>query len=374
MPLQFRVRRTGFAAVLGACAIAAGTIAVTTTTVHATVGPTHSTNVAYIYDSTLRDDNGSPTGVGSSDQANNSNVPDTLFTNAVSTTCTATAHACSATIKSNAMTFTDEDVNSSTFATDLNTAGKFDTALIYQFCTFGSSSKAAARTAINTFVQNGGKVIIFDADGCASPDLGPSDYSGYAQPFKVNSVGADGAHNSISSFETDTLTTDVCLTTASCDGSDGDEIGDGNIFTSAAPAWCVAIEATNKNNATGIVEGYATQSSGGGLSVYIGTDTWFTFSRTPFNTTLFENAAAQGWNPSGLPCKQSVVGVISPTPTPTPTASVSAATVAVPATGAEDIRATGSMLALILVVAGAATLVPAALLRTWVTRRRRKRH
>ena len=369
MRFQVRVRRGGLAGALAACAITVGTIAVTTTPVHATVGPTHSTNVAYIYDSTLSDDNGHPTGVGTSDQANNADQADTLFSNAVSTTCTTTAHACTATIKSNAMTFTDEDVNSTTFATDLNTAGKFDTALVYQFCTFGSSTKATARAAINTFVQNGGKVIIFDADGCASRDLGPSDYSGYAQPFKVNSVGADGAHNSISSFETDTLTTDVCLTTASCNGDDGDEIGDSNIFTSAAPAWCVAIEATNKNNATGIVEGYATQSTGGGLSVYIGTDTWFTFGRTPFNTTLFENAAAQGWNPSGLPCKQSVVGVISPTPTPT--ASVSAATVAVPATGAEDIRSSGSLLALLLVAAGAATLVPAALLGTWVTRRRR---
>ena len=151
-------------------------------------------------------------------------------------------------------------------------------------------------------------------------------------------------------------------------------VGDANIFTSAASAWCVAVQATNGNSASGILEGYAAQGSGqtGGLSVYIGTDTWFTDGRSDFNTTLFTNAINQAWNPSGLPCKSSVTGVLNPTPTATPTASVAA--VAVPATGSEDIRSSGSLLAVILVVAGVATLIPAAMLRGWVMRRRRNRH
>ena len=315
-----------------------------------------------------------PTGVGTAD-VTSSEV--SLFTRALTTTCTRSTHSCTATIGGNSVTFTDLEANDATIGTDLNTTA-YDTAILYQLCSFGSSGHSALRTAVNNFVQNGGKVIIFDADGCAPHDIGNSDYSAFVQPFKVNSVGANGDHEPLTYVEPgDSLVTGACTATSTCNGSDGDEVGDSNVFTSAASSWCIAAKAKNGNGVEGVLMGYASQAAhgGGGLSIYIGTDTWFTFGQTAFNTTLFNNAITQAWNGNELPCTTSVASTLpSPTPTATPTPTSSVAAVAVPATGTEDVRGSGTLLALILVAGGVATLIPAALLRNWVTHRRRNRH
>ena len=368
------LRRSLAAAVIGSCAAAAAL-----STVTAEAATPHSSKVAYIYDASLVDPTFSgnhPTGIGTSDHTS---TEVSLFTRALTTTCTRSAHGCTATIGGNSTTFTDLEANDATIGTDLNTTS-YDTAILYQLCSFGTSGHAALRTAVNNFVQNGGKVLIFDADGCAPADIGNSDYSAYAQPFKVNSVGAFGLERPLTYVEPgDPLVTGVCTATLSCNGADADEVGDANVFTTAASTWCVAAKAKNGNGVEGVLMGYASQAAhgGGGLSIYIGTDTWFSDGPTAFNTTLFSNAIEQSWNGNELPCTTSVASTLpspSPTATATPSPTSSVAAVSVPATGTEDIRGSGSLLALILVGAGIATLVPAAVLRTWVTRRRRNRH
>src|ERR1044071_533432 len=54
----------------------------------------------------------------------------------------------------------------------------FDTVLLYQVCSI--NSHPAALSAVNTFLVNGGKVIILDGDRCALGEAaGPADWSGF---------------------------------------------------------------------------------------------------------------------------------------------------------------------------------------------------
>src|SRR5450759_2321582 len=104
----------------------------------------------------------------------------------------------------NGATFTDVpvsaiDANPSTALTG------FDTVILYEVCDIGSHPNLIS--AVNTFLLNGGKVMIFDADRCASGIGGVADYSTFVFPFSTSSPGPTGASGSYTFLESNTLTT-----------------------------------------------------------------------------------------------------------------------------------------------------------------------
>jgi Bacterial Ig-like domain (group 3) len=193
----------------------------------------------------------------------------------------------------------------------------YDTAILYEVCTIGSHPAAVG--AINSFLASGGKVMIFDADGCSTNTAGgglgiTADYSGFLFPFATNSPGPLGAQNYPYTFkEANTLT--AGLPAPGVPIGD-DAIGDGNVFTTHAGAWCVSLQGSNGGGAGGDIEAYA-RTAGGGLAIYEGEDFWFTDVHSylfpsggdPHLKLVFDNMLAQAWNPDGLPCTNPASGI-----------------------------------------------------------------
>lgn len=262
--------------------------------------PNASAHVAYVFDFGAGVDD--PVFKGSS-----------IFTNAITGTPLANGGAY------NGVTFTNVPIGTidASPATALN---GFDTVLLYQVCSIGSHPVALG--AINTFLANGGKVMIFDSDRCAPPgsggSVGVADYSGFLFPFTITGPGPTGGSGSYTFVEPSTLTAGLSLGL-----QPDDAVADANVFTSAAGAWCTAITATNERGDAGRVEAYARtafclgQATSRGLAIYSGEDFWFTFLTDPTKgpplrlhlKTVFDNILAQAFNPDGLPCANPASGI-----------------------------------------------------------------
>jgi hypothetical protein len=179
----------------------------------------------------------------------------------------------------------------------------FDTVLLYQLCSIGSHP--VAMNSINTFLVNGGKVIILDGDRCAEDEsVGPADWSGFLFAFTTHGPGPTGGTGSYTFLEASTLTTGLSL-----GPQPNDAVADANLFTSAVGAWCTSITATNLLGDTGRVEAYA-RTTGGGLAIYSGEDFWFTYNIANAHLkTVFDNILAQVFDPDNLPCTNPVTGI-----------------------------------------------------------------
>src|SRR5512143_2656757 len=166
----------------------------------------------------------------------------------------------------------------------------YDTILLYQVCSIGTHP--AAMGAVNNFLVKGGKVIIFDGDRCAPewPGAGLADWSGFLFPFTVHGPGPHGGSGSYTFVESSTLTTGLSVGPVP-----NDAVADANLLTSAAGAWCTAINATNQLSQTGRVEAYARTASGG-LAIYSGEDFWATHDEAhPHLKMVFDNILAQAY-------------------------------------------------------------------------------
>lgn len=266
----------------------------------ASAAPISTHNVAYIYDDSLfvcgtngcgMNDTSGP-GAGAS-----------IFVNALTGTAPGTGSTGTYTT-ANGVPLTVSLVNVPLSALNTNTSALngFDTAILYQPCTIGAAANAAAMTQINSFLSQGHKLLIFDADACASVAEGPADWSTFLFPFTTNSPGPQGASGSYVSVENSPLTAGL-----SVGPQPGDAVGDANVFTTFNGSWFRAITATNLNT-NGIVEAYA-RSSGGGLAIYSGEDFWFTFGPSPHLRLVFDNMLTQPWDPDNLPGTNDASGI-----------------------------------------------------------------
>jgi hypothetical protein len=177
----------------------------------------------------------------------------------------------------------------------------FDTVILFQVCDIGSHP--ATMTAINNFLINGGKVMIFDADRCAPGTGGTADYSTFLFPFTASTPGPLGAGGSYTFVDPSTLTTGLVVGPVPPDA-----VGDANTFVTFDPNWCGSITAENTLGNVGFVEAYA-RTPGGGLVVYEGEDFWFTFGPTAHLRLVFDNMLKQPFNPDGLPCALPASGI-----------------------------------------------------------------
>jgi hypothetical protein len=202
----------------------------------------------------------------------------------------------------NGATFTDVPLG--TIDANPTTAlNGFDTVLLYMVCSIASHPTALG--AINSFLANGGKVMIFDSDACASSAHGASNWSGFLFPFTTTSPGPTGPGGDYLAVVPSTLTTGL-----SVGPQPPDAVGDANVFTSPAGPWCVAITGQSdiEGQPAGIVEAYA-RTPAGGLAIYEGEDFWFTWKADPTKgppdlahlKQVFDLMLAQPFNPDGLP-------------------------------------------------------------------------
>jgi hypothetical protein len=181
----------------------------------------------------------------------------------------------------------------------------YDTVLLYMVCSIGDGTHGNALGAINTFLANGGKVMIFDSDACAPSALGASNWTGFLFPFTTTAPGPTGPGGDYLAVVPSTLTAGL-----SVGPQPPDAVGDANVFTSPAGPWCVAITGQSdiEGQPAGIVEAYA-RTPAGGLAIYEGEDFWFTWKDNPalegpdlaHLKQVFDLMLAQPFNPDGLP-------------------------------------------------------------------------
>jgi len=271
--------------------------------------PAGSQNVAYVYDFGF----GSPGSKSCSVDAGGTGINDlnppgcgaSIFRDAV----TGGAIGAGNTGTYGGVNFTNVTVATVDAKPDPATAfNGFDSVMLYMVCDIQSHPKLI--TALNDFLNAGGKLMIFDGDRCAASAGGPANYAGFLFPFLTNSPGPTGQPAGMyTSIDASTLTAGLPLYV---DGPIQDSMADANIFTTFSGAWCKSITGTNLRGVNGFVEAYAT-TVGGGLAIYEGEDYWFTFNDSsgvnPHYKQVFDLVLHQKWNPDGLPCAHPASGI-----------------------------------------------------------------
>jgi hypothetical protein len=192
------------------------------------------------------------------------------------------------------------------------------------YCNVNGLLSAQAKTDLISFVNNGGKLIIYDSE-CSTQNYGWLPY-----PFTTSNPGAQGATGTVSIVEDNDLSSNVPADThyinAGILGSTTDAVGDMNVMTTRDPAWCLDMSGTNVNQVTGPTHTYARY--GNGLIIYNGFDVDVMNTGTAPNPAVGSGNLAKIWlhelqvpfNPSplaSLPCGVSVVGITLAPPSAT---------------------------------------------------------
>lgn len=174
-----------------------------------------------------------------------------------------------------------------------------------------------AQADLVAFVAAGHKLIIYDSE-CFP---GPVDYSWLPYPFTTANPGALGAPGTLTIVEDNLLSTlvgdpicasgDIHCIDAARLGPSTDAVGDMNVLTTFDPNWCVDMSGTNAINVTGPVHTYANFPSGtdDGLIIYNGLDVDFLFGDDVDLRKIWVQELQQPFNPSGLPCRITVLGI-----------------------------------------------------------------
>lgn len=182
-----------------------------------------------------------------------------------------------------------------------------DTVVFWEFCTI--SNYPSMESAIVSFLQNGGKLIIWDSDACSSPNYGFLSTVGAA--FTISSPGQTGnSGGSITINENNNfLNGPITITQSSLNTlvTSTDAVGDLNVISSSSPAWCATLTGTNTLGGSGFADAYTAPGSltgaTSGMIVWDGLDTnyisYSTGGQVLVNMIL--NQLAHGWGPAGSP-------------------------------------------------------------------------
>ena len=172
-------------------------------------------------------------------------------------------------------------------------------------------------TDLNTWVSNGGKLIIYDSE------MSAIDYSWLPYPFTTSNPGGAGASGQPITYNEDNTLGDndpaswyYINITQSDSNIWSDAVGDGNVFTTQDVHWCGDMEAENYLGTIGWIHTYAVY--GDGLIIYNGFDIDPLYSGTVPGTLAETNLAkvwllelAQPWGADyNLPCQRKVVGPV----------------------------------------------------------------
>ena len=189
-------------------------------------------------------------------------------------------------------------------------------------CNVNGLLGAQQKADLLAFVNNGGKLIIYDSE-CTSQN-----YNWLPYPFTTNNPGARGGRGTVHIVEDNGLSTKVgdpsctsgdplCINATTL-GANTDAVGDMNVMTTFNPNWCLDMSGTNSLQQTGPTHTYARYGSG--LIIYNGFDLdVLTSSTAPVNTVpagnlskIFFQELKVAFNPTPLavlPCGVGVVGI-----------------------------------------------------------------
>ena len=185
------------------------------------------------------------------------------------------------------------------------------TVIFNAICNADDSLAPAQNDAIARWVEQGHKLLIYDADTCGKP----THYAALPYQFVSNNPGAQGAHgDKLIQVEDDSLGTSDKTDKAhffdpQVYATGSNQLGDANTVTTHDPHWCGHLFGTNVNQVNGFMQMYA--SYGKGLIIYDGFD--HDDGDLPSNKRLRELELAQPV-PADLPCTQkaSLAFVIEP--------------------------------------------------------------
>lgn len=187
--------------------------------------------------------------------------------------------------------------------TGVSSFGVNDTVVLWEYCSIGDDS--TVQSALVSFLQNGGKVIIWDSDSCTGSSQ--ADYSwlsAVGASFSVSTPGATGSSGgSVTVIENNDFLIDVSTSDLSYLVSSTDAVGDLNTVTTSSQSWCATLSGTNIAGDTGYASAYTGPGSlagaPGGLLVYTGFDTdYISYGGGSVLTTLILNQLSHGWGNS----------------------------------------------------------------------------
>ena len=185
---------------------------------------------------------------------------------------------------------------------------QFDTVVLNEVPT--QSLSTAQESALATFVTNGGKLIIHDADNTEN-----NDYSWLPVP----AMSGDGCQNCgnmggrAEVVENNTLVSNDPSSPYYIDVGElpgnSDAVGDANLLLTTDPRWSADIVGENSVGVSGALDAYA---SDGGLILYNGFDTDYMSETFPDGVAwlqkIWYDELAQEWDPDKLPPSPPVVG------------------------------------------------------------------
>jgi outer membrane protein OmpA-like peptidoglycan-associated protein len=185
------------------------------------------------------------------------------------------------------------------------------TVIFNAICNADDTLAPAQNDAIARWVEQGHKLLIYDADTCGKP----THYGALPYQFVSNNPGAQGAHgDKLIQVEDDTLGTSDKTDKAhffdpQVYATGSNQLGDANTVTTHDPHWCGHLFGTNVNHVNGFMQMYAPY--GKGLIIYDGFD--HDDGDLPSNQRLRQLEFAQQV-PADLPCTQkaSLAFVIEP--------------------------------------------------------------
>ena len=210
--------------------------------------------------------------------------------------------------------------------TGVSSFGNNDTIVLWQYCEVGSDT--VVQNALTSFLQNGGKIVIWDSDSCNAPDETQPDYSwltSVGAAFSSVSPGQTGSFGgSISVVENNNFLTGISSSDLDSLVSQTDAVGDLNTVVTSSRAWCAVLNGVNIEGDQGYASAYTAPGSlsgaGGALIVYTGFDTDYIDDASSIFYPLVLNQLAHGWGNSAytsdLACAVhvSITTVILPPP------------------------------------------------------------
>jgi hypothetical protein len=194
-----------------------------------------------------------------------------------------------------------EEINPTTLA-------QYDTVVLNEV--FTESLSEAQKQALSTYVTNGGKLIIHDADGTEG-----NSYSWLPVPANSGQScqNCGNTNGEAEIVENNTIVSNepsspYYVNVNELPGN-SDAVGDANVLVTNDPRWDVDIRATNDNNVEGAVDAYA---SDGGLILYDGFDTDDISTIFPAGNgwldKIWYDELNQQWDPDNLPHSTPLVG------------------------------------------------------------------
>ena len=211
----------------------------------------------------------------------------------------------------NQFTFTDLSL------ANLNLANlsAFDTVVLNQ--NFTNNLTAQQKADLNSWVDAGGKLIIYDSDTTSG-----NEYSWLIRPFTTNvsCPNCGMVSGTLTIAEENTLSSSDPLSPYFINttevATESDAVGDANVFLTQDPNWFGDMLATNGLGATGWTHAYAETPSGKGLIIYNGLDIdylgWGSYytSGIDWLAKIWYYELAQQWDPSELPGTTPIAGQI----------------------------------------------------------------